>query len=149
MLVSTSAWTVRDFSRSTASSLPCTTCWRAASIVLSALVKSSAIAAFPLPVKTQLVPGRFGGKAVLAEDSGGKTELPVEVWLGRSARRLPILGEVVGSEEWPALQDRVHEQNQHGSIYFQQPAGGLGRLLLLLAPIGSVNLTLVKFKSQP
>ena len=93
-------------------------------------------AVFPQPVKTQLVPGRFDGKAALAEDSGGKTEFPVEGWLGRFARRLPIPGEVAGSDEWPALQYRVNEQKQHGNIYSQQPAGGLGRLLLLLAPIG-------------
>ena len=96
-------------------------------IGLSALVKSSATAAFLLQVKTQLALEHFGGKAAPAEDSGGKTELPVEVWLGNSARRLPNPGEVVGNDEWPVPQDQVNEQKQHGNICFQQPAGGLGR----------------------
>ena len=101
-------------------------------------------AVFLLQVKTQLVLERFDGKAVLVEDSGGKTEPLVEVMLGNSARRLPNPGEAVGNDEWPVPQDQVNEQKQHGNIYFQQPAGGLGKLLLLLAPIGSAAVELVK-----
>ena len=102
----------------------------------SALVKSSGTAVSLLQVKTQLVLEHFDGKAVLVEDSGGKTEPLVGVMLGSSARPWPNPGATVGNDEWPVLQDQVNEQKQRGNICFQQPAGGLGRLQLLLVPIG-------------
>ena len=60
----------------------------------SALVKSSGTAVSLLQVKTQLVLERFDGKAVLVEDSGGKTEPLVAVMLGSSARQWPTLAQL-------------------------------------------------------
>ena len=78
----------------------------------------------------------FDGKAVLVEDFGGKTEPLVAVMLGSSARQWPNPGATVGNDEWPVPQDQVNEQKQRGNICFQQPAGGFGRLQLLLVPTG-------------
>ena len=72
----------------------------------SAPVKSSETAVFLLQVKTLLVLEHFDGKAVLVEDSGGKTEPLVAVMPGNSARRLPILGVTVGNEQWPVLKTK-------------------------------------------
>ena len=66
------------------------------------------LARFPQPTQSlQLVPGQFGGKAVPAEDPDGKVEAPVGEW---PAHLLPVLGEAVGSDEWPVLHYQEDEQ---------------------------------------
>ena len=77
------------------------------------------------PIKAQLLLGQFNGKAAPAEDPDGKVEPLGGVWLDKSARQLPVLGETVGSDEWPDIQYQEDEQKQHGNIDSQQPAGGL------------------------